>query len=276
MTPWTLHRLSPALGAEVHGIDLRHPLSDEDLALLRGLLLEHQVLFFRDQDITPAQHRDLAARFGPLQTHPAYPTVPGLPEVTILHNDRDNPSRIEAWHTDMTFRPRPPLGALLHAQLMPPVGGDTLWSSMSAAFEGLSDRLQRLLLDLHAEHSFAYGFKESLAAPGGHERLKDALAANPPVHHPAVRTHPESQRRGLFVNSTFTTRLLGLKERESRALLNLLFEHVTAPEYVCRFRWTPKALAFWDNRITQHVPINDYWPAERKMHRVVIDGDTPR
>ena len=271
-----VRRLSTALGAEVGGIDLREALTDARFEALRALLHEHQVLFFRDQDITAAQHKALASRFGPLQTHPAYPTVEGHPEVTILHHTREKPSRIEVWHTDMTFRPRPPLGSILRAKIMPQVGGDTLWASMSAAYEGLSDRMQRFLDGLTAVHSFAHGFKESLAEPGGYERLKGALSDNPPVEHPVIRTHPETGRKGIFVNALFTTHIKELSLPESRAVLEMLWDHAVRPEVTVRFKWRRDSIAFWDNRITQHVPINDYWPQERCMHRVVIDGDAPR
>ncbi len=271
---WNVQPMASALGAEIHGADLRHT-NLETLRAVRTLLHQYQVIFFRDQDITPAQQKEIAAHFGPLQTHPAYPTVPNHPEVTILHHTSQKPSKIEQWHTDMTFRPHPPLGSLLHAQMMPPVGGDTLWASMSAAYEGLSDALQRFLSGLSAVHSFAQGFRESLSEPGGYERLRGALADNPPLQHPVVRKHPETGKLGIFVNCLFTTHIVGMKPAESRALLSFLYTHCTQPEYTCRFRWHHHSLAFWDNRIPQHKPINDYWPAERKMHRVVIEGDRP-
>jgi len=268
--------LAQALGAEVLDIDLREPMTDSRFEVLQALLLEHQVLFFRDQDITARQHTELAGRFGTLMTHPAYPAVEGHPEVTILHHTKDKPSKIEVWHTDMTFRTRPPLGSVLRAKTMPEVGGDTLWASMSAAYEGLSAPMQGFLEGLTAVHSFAHGFKESLAEPGGYERLKGAIASNPPVEHPVVRTHPLTGKRGIFVNALFTTHIKELTLSESRAVLEMLWAHAVQPQYTVRFKWRPNSIAFWDNRITQHVPINDYWPQERCMHRVVIEGDEPR
>lgn len=264
-----------ALGAEVSGVDLAEALSDAAFRDIQDALLKFQVLFFREQDISPEQQRAFAAKFGPLDTHPAYPTVEGLPEVMVLESTRDAPTKIEAWHTDMTFRARPPLGTMLHALIVPDAGGDTEWASMTEAYDGLSPRMQRHLAGLEAEHSFAHGFQESLAEPGGRERLADAVAANPPVRHPVIRTHPATGAKLLFVNPLFTTRILGLPPRESRALLTFLYDHATQPEYTCRFRWEPRSLALWDNRATQHRPINDYFPAHRKMHRVVILGDAP-
>ena len=272
---FTIKPLASALGAELHGVDLTQGLSPEVLAEIRRLLVEHQVIFFRDQDITPAQHKALAESFGPLQTHPAYDTIDGFPEITILESTPEKPTKIEAWHTDMTFRAHPPLGAVLRSKIIPPQGGDTLWASMTAAFDALSEPMQEFLSGLNAEHDFSYGFKESLAEPGGRERLAQAVADNPPVVHPVIRTHPESGKKVIFVNSLFTTRILELSKQESEAILNFLYQHVTAPEFSCRFQWQPNSIAIWDNRSTQHKPVNDYFPAHRKLERITIDGDKP-
>lgn len=267
--------VAAALGAEIGGIDLREPLSDASVAELRSALVEHQVLFFRDQPIEPAHQQALAERFGPLQTHPAYATVEGFPAVTILESTPEKPTLIEKWHTDMTFREHPPMGTMLRSRIIPGRGGDTLFASMSAAWEALSPPMQSLLEGLTAIHSFEHGFRESLAEPGGRERLAQALADNPPVVHPVVRTHPESGRKLLFVNELFTTRICEVSAAESDSLLGFLFRHVQQPEFCCRFRWTENAIALWDNRSTQHKPVNDYFPAHRRMERITIDGDRP-
>ena len=272
---FTVQPLACALGAELSGVDLTLELSPKIFKELRLLLVEYEVVFFRDQDISPAQHRSLAASFGPLQTHPAYNTVEGFPEITILESTAENPSKIEAWHSDMTFREHPPLGTVLRSKIIPAQGGDTLWASMTAAYDGLSTPMQKFLADLTAEHDFSYGFKESLAEPGGRDRLAQAVADNPPVIHPVIRTHPESGKKVIFVNSLFTTRILELNNRESEDVLKLLFEHVVTAEYSCRFRWAPNSIAIWDNRSTQHKPINDYFPAHRMLQRITIDGDLP-
>ncbi len=271
----TLTPISPALGAEVEGLDLRETLSDEQFSDLRQALVEHQVLFFRNQPIEPAHQQALAELFGPLQTHPAYATVEGHPAVTILESTPEKPTLIEKWHTDMTFRPHPPMGTMLRSRIVPSQGGDTLFASMTAAWEALSAPVQALLEGLTAVHSFEHGFRESLAQPGGRERLAQALADNPPVEHPVVRTHPESGRRLLFVNELFTTRISQLTAKESEYLLSFLFSHIKQPEFCCRFRWSEDAIAFWDNRSTQHKPVNDYFPAHRRMERITIDGDRP-
>ena len=272
---FTVQPLACALGAELSGVDLTLELSPKIFKELRRLLVEYEVVFFRDQDISPAQHRSLAASFGPLQTHPAYNTVEGFPEITILESTAENPSKIEAWHSDMTFREHPPLGTVLRSKIIPAQGGDTLWASMTAAYDGLSTPMQNFLADLTAEHDFSYGFKESLAEPGGRERLAQAVSDNPPVIHPVIRTHPESGKKVIFVNSLFTTRILELNNRESEDVLKFLFEHVVTAEYSCRFRWAPNSIAIWDNRSTQHKPINDYFPAHRMLQRITIDGDIP-
>ena len=267
--------MAGALGAEVHGIDLSSELDPPTAAEIRRLLVEHEVIFFRDQDITPAQQRALALSLGPVQTHPAYATVDGYPEITILESTAEKPTRIEAWHTDMTFREHPPMATILRAVVTPDRGGDTLWASASAAYEALSPEMQVFLGGLTAVHDFSHGFKESLAEPGGRERLADAVAANPPVRHPVVRTHPESGRKILYVNSLFTTHIEGLQARESDAILAFLYSHLSTVEFSCRFQWRPHSIALWDNRSTQHKPVNDYFPRHRLMHRITVDGDQP-
>ena len=261
-----------ALGAEIYGLDLSGELSDTEFEALRQAWLDFEVVFFRDQAITPESHASLANRFGSPQLHEAYPHVPGFPQITILENDEANPSKIEKWHTDMTFRQNPPLGSILHGVIIPARGGDTLFASMSAAYEGLSDSMQQFLSSLTAIHDFSHGFRESLAEPGGRERLAQMVADNPPVEHPVIREHPESGKKIIYVNSLFTVAIKDMKPKESDALLAFLFDHVTTPEYTCRFHWQPNSVAFWDNRIVQHKPVNDYYPQHRKMQRITIDN----
>ncbi len=270
-----LEAYSGALGATVSDLDLTEPLSEHELAALKQALLDHEVLFFRDQALQPEAHARLADYFGPPQHHEAYEHVDGYPQITILENDADRPSKIEMWHADMTFRKHPPLGSILHGVIIPEKGGDTMFASMSAAFEGLSSQMQSLLSGLTAIHDFSYGFKESLAEPGGQERLAPMVRDNPPVEHPVVRVHPESGKKSLYVNCLFTVGIKGMSEKESQALLNFLYEHMTADEFACRFKWQSNSIAFWDNRIVQHKPVNDYYPQHRKMQRITIDGDTP-
>lgn len=265
-----------ALGAEIRGLDLAAALTDEQIRAVSAALVEHKVLFFREQAISPSDHRRFASYFGPLQSHPAYPHVDGFPELTILSSDREHPSKIEKWHTDMTFRPCPPLGSILRARVVPARGGDTRWLNLETAWATLAPEFQSRLAPLQAEHSFEHGFRESLAEPGERERLADALRDNPPVTHPVMRTHPVSGRPCLFVNSLFTTRIIGIDANESADLLSELFEHIENEDHQCRFQWSVDSIAFWDNRATQHCPVNDWWPAARRHERITIEGDRPR
>ena len=275
MSRLNIKPLSGCIGAEIHGIDLTKPITHELYIQLRECLVEYEVIFFRDQAITSAQQYALASMFGPLQSHPAYQTVEGFPEISILESTADKPTKIECWHSDMTFRQHPPLATVLRAQVVPDKGGDTLWASMTAAYRGLSKSMQDFLSTLTAVHDFSYGFKESLAEPGGQQRLAQALVDNPPVRHPVIRTHPESGKSVIFVNELFTRHIEGLSRSESDALLAFIFEHIRTPEYSCRFAWQPDSIAIWDNRSTQHKPINDYFPAHRRLERITIDGDLP-
>ena len=268
-------RVAGALGAELQAVNLGDGFDAELAGTLRALLNKHEVLFLRDQNIEPAAQKALAAIFGPLQTHPAYNTVEGLPEVMILESTPENPSKIEVWHSDMTFRQHPPSVTVLRGITIPEVGGDTLFASMTAAYDALSSAMQRYLDGLVAVHDFSHGFKESLAEPGGRERLADALTANPPVRHPVVQTHPETGKKVLFVNALFTTHIEGLPPLESAEVLQFLWRHASLPEFTCRFNWAPNSMVLWDNRSTQHKPVNDFFPATRRLHRVVSEGDQP-
>jgi|TARA_B110000438_G_scaffold145519_1_gene140085 taurine dioxygenase len=265
-----------ALGAEISGINLCKKLSSNELIAIKQALLDYEVLFFRKQPLSPDNHLYFAKLFGDPQLHEAYPHVEDFPELTILENDEANPSKIEEWHTDMTFRECPPLGSILHGVVIPETGGDTMFTSLSAAYESLSESMQTDLEKLSATHDFSYGFKESLKEPGGRERLAPMIKNNPPVEHPLVRTHPESRKKGLFVNKLFTSHINGLEESKSKDLLDFLYSHIEDTKHTCRFSWQKDSIAFWDNRITQHKPVNDYWPQLRRMQRITIDdGNRP-
>ncbi len=264
-----------ALGAEIYGLDLSQDMDADDIQRVHKLLNSYEVIFFRDQDISPERQRALALTFGPLQTHPAYDTVPDYPEITILESTPDKHTKIEACHSEMTLREQPPMGTVLRCAVSPTKGGDTMWASMTAAYEGLSAPMKAFLEGLIAVHDFSHGFRESLAEPGGRERLADAVAANPPVRHPVIRTHPETGKKVVFVNSLFTTHIEGMRTAESKAILEFLYQHCTTPEYTCRFKWQVNSIAIWDNRSTQHKPVNDYFPEYRRMERITIDGDKP-
>jgi taurine dioxygenase len=267
--------ISGSLGAEISGIDLAGEMTSAMYKEIHRLLISYGVIFFRDQDISHARQKELAMSFGPLQTHPAYDTIEGFPEITILESTPEKPSKIEKWHTDMTFRRHPPMGTVLRSKMIPEKGGDTLWSCMSTAYSGLSPAMQNMLGGFTAIHDFRHGFRESLAEPGGQQRLAQAIADNPPVEHPVIRVHPENGKKVIYVNSLFTTHIVGLPTKESEVVLQFLFDHVTTPEYTCRFSWKTNSIAIWDNRSTQHKPVNDYFPASRRLERITIDGDKP-
>jgi len=273
----TLTPLSIALGAQISGIDISQPLSLEDRDFIEQALLEHQVLFFRDQPIEPPQQARFAAYFGDLHIHPIYPNVPDQPEVLVLDTAVTDVRDNAVWHTDVTFLPTPALGAVLSAKLLPAFGGDTLWASGIAAYEALSAPLKSLLEGLTATHDFTRSFplERFGNSPEDLVRWEEARRKNPPLSHPVIRTHPVSGRRSLFVNEGFTTRINELSENESEAILKLLFAHATRPEFTVRWRWQVNDVAFWDNRVTQHFAVDDYRPARRMMHRATVLGDVP-
>lgn len=264
--------LTTQLGAEVSGVDLARPLADDVVAEVRAALLAHKVLFFRDQDLEPDALTRVASAFGePTEAHPVEPSVEGHPEVLAL--DSDEGARADIWHSDLTFQDRPPLGALLHARVVPPVGGDTIWADMTAAFAALSAPLAGFLEGCTATHS--------ASKAGGYFAARDQSGAKAartaeaePVHHPVVRRHPETGRPSLFVNPLFTVKIDGLRRRESDALLQLVQDIATEPERVVRWRWRAGDLAFWDNRCTMHYALLDY-RERRRMERVALHGDRP-
>ncbi|MEB0208289.1 taurine dioxygenase [Pseudomonas sp. CCC3.1] len=273
----TITPISSALGAQIDGVDLTQPLSLEHRDAIEQALLKHQVIFFRNQPVTPQQQARFAANFGDLHIHPIYPNVPEQPEVLVLDTAVTDVRDNAMWHTDVTFLPTPALGAVLSAKQLPAFGGDTLWASGIAAFEGLSKPLQVLLDGLTATHDFTKSFplERFGSTPEDFARWEQTRKSNPPLSHPVIRTHPVSGRKALFVNEGFTTRINELSDLESEAILKLLFAHATRPEYTIRWRWQENDVAFWDNRVTQHYAVDDYRPNRRVMHRATILGDAP-
>jgi len=273
--PFGVVPLTPAIGAEIENIDLSRPLDAETLAALRAVLLEAKVVFFRDQDITTEQHLAFARAFGPLEVHPFAPHKPGYPEVLAITHDRENPGRENAWHSDVTWRLEPSLGSVLRAVDVPPVGGDTLFADMYAAYEGLADDIKAKIDGRTAIHDFEV-FRVRLRRKGAsEEEIADFDRKYPPAEHPVVRTHPETGRKGIYVNVAFTKYIVGMEREKSDALLTHLYAQARVPEYQCRFRWRQNSIAFWDNRACQHYAVSDYWPAVRRMERVTIIGDKP-
>lgn len=262
---------SPTIGAEIRGVSLGDALPDATLDALRTALVEFKVLFFRDQDITVHDQSRFAAHFGELEEHPFLPANTEHSHVIRFAKDEEVVGYENIWHSDVSWRERPSLGSVLRAIEVPPVGGDTLWCDMEAAYDGLSDDLKERLDGRIAVHDFAHSFGLALSA----EQLAERRAEFPPAEHAIFRTHPESGRRCIYVNAIFTSHIPGLPADESDALLARLYAEASVPEYQCRLRWSPGTVAFWDNRSTQHYASSDYWPMPRVMERVTVIGDQP-
>ncbi|MGW2343135.1 TauD/TfdA dioxygenase family protein [Streptomyces sp. NPDC001661] len=272
--PYELFELVPqgaTIGAEIRGLDLSRPLSPELREELNRALLEWKVLFFRGQHLTSESQRDFARNWGELETNPLLERGDSEDVVRFDKGAGGVPSYENVWHTDVTFRERPALGAVLQVREVPPFGGDTMWADMAAAYDNLSDEVRARIEGAEAEHDFLPGFRRFY----GPERLAQWQELFPPVTHPVVRRHPETGRRMLFVNTSFTTRILGMERAESDRLLRLLYQQAHVPEFQVRFRWQPGDIAFWDNRATQHYAVADYGDARRVAERVAIAGDRP-
>jgi taurine dioxygenase len=273
----SITRLTPTIGAVVDGLELAEPLSEDVRTRIDRALVDHHVLFFRNQSLTPVQHREFAGRFGRLHVHPIYPAHPEVPEVMVLDTDVVDVQDNAIWHTDVTFSETPPMGGILIARVLPESGGDTLWSSTIAAYESLSPPMQRFLQGLTATHNIMQSFPAERfgMSAEAQARLERAKATHPPVSHPVVRTHPISGRKALFVQAGFTTHINELTAPESRALLAYLYAHAVKPEFTVRWKWRVGDVAFWDNRVTQHYATDDYRPTRRVMNRATIIGDRP-
>jgi taurine dioxygenase len=260
--------LTPVVGGEISGIDLTQRLSNPQVADLNQALADYLVIFFRDQPINHEQHKTLARHFGGIHIAPSTAPwrVPGHPEVTIIHADKDSKFIAgEDWHSDMSCDPEPPMGSILYLHTVPEPGGDTVFSSMYAAYDALSDRMKAHLDGLTAMHDAIVGF-------GG---ITPEGMKLPRSSHPVVRTHPVTGRKALYVNRGFTTYIEGIPKEESAALLSYLFQHVQRPEFQCRFHWRPHSIAMWDNRSLQHSAIWDYFPNTRSGYRIQISGERP-
>lgn len=269
-----IRRVAGALGAEISGVDLSQALADDTVAAIRQALLEHQVIFFRDQDLTPAQQVAFGRRFGPLNIHPYVSGMAGQPEVMeIIKEPSDRINFGGGWHSDMSFLETPAIGSILYAVELPEWGGDTLFASQAAAYDALSPGLQRTLEGLNAVHSASreYSAQGHSAQKRGSMNVAEADGYVGEYVHPMVLVHPETGRKALYVNPAFTLRIDGWKTRESKALLDYLFEHCRYEGFTCRFRWTPGAVAFWDNRSVWHFALNDYPGQRRHMRRVTVD-----
>jgi taurine dioxygenase len=266
-----VRKCTPHIGAEIYGVDLSKPLGDEQFQEVHAALMEHLVIFFRDQSMSPERQKELGGRFGKLHVHPAAPSVlPGHPEVFVIKADEGSKFVAgEDWHSDVSCEIEPPMGTMLYLTTVPPDGGgDTLFANMYRAFDTLSEPVRKLIDGMTAIHDGEQFYR-------GRYSNDDSGKVYPRAEHPMVRTHPVTRRKALFVNRFFTTRIVGLSRNESDALLHMLFRHIETPEFQMRFRWQPGSVAFWDNRCAQHHALWDYYPHKRYGHRVTICGDRP-
>jgi taurine dioxygenase len=267
--------IAGALGAEIGGVDLARDLSDDTVAEIRNAWLEHLVVFFRDQELTPAQFLAFARRIGEPVEYPFVKGMDDFPEIiTVSKLPHETVNFGGIWHSDTVYLDRPPMGTLLVAREVPPYGGDTMFANMYAAYEALSPGLQRVLDGLRAVHSSALADVSKTRE----DRIKDAGFGDDREfcsEHPVVRTHPETGRKALYVNVAHTSRFAGWTEEESKPLLRYLFDHAVRPEFTCRFQWRVGSIAMWDNRCAMHNPVNDYHGHTRTMHRITLAGDVP-
>jgi taurine dioxygenase len=268
-----------AVGATIGEIDLTQRIPNEAVREIHTALMRHGVVFFRDQHLTPKQHADFARPFGRMRIakHTSFEIFEGVPEMSVLINDKDRPPNVNHYHSDGIFRQSPEFASILRAVECPVAGGDTIFIGSTAAYNGLSESMKAYLSNKNAIHNFMklHGSpKKNRSWEGdGAARMERAQKANPPVIHPLVRIHPVSGRKSLYISESFTMDIEGLPQEESRGLLTFLFRHCALPEYQCRFHWRPGSIAFWDNRATQHYAVADYWPERRLMHRVSIETD---
>jgi taurine dioxygenase len=281
--PLTVHALDAPLGAEVFGLDLTRPVPDAEFKRVHRAHLDHHVLVFRDQRITPQQQVDFSRRFGPLQIHVLRQfQLAGHPEVLIVSNIMENgqPTGLGDagyyWHSDLSYKAQPSLGSMLHAQELPAEGGDTLFADQHLAYDALAPALRHAVDGLQAEHSYLAKYEDLRQRNPFRPKLSDAqIAEVAPVIQPVVRTHPETGRKALFVSEHFTTRIVGVPEHESRELLAELFAHSTKPEFVYRHSWQPHDMVFWDNRSVMHLAAGCPPDQRRRLNRTTIEGDTP-
>jgi taurine dioxygenase len=274
MSKIRIRKVAGALGAEISGVDLSQQLSDEVVAQIRAAFVEHQVIFFRDQELSPSQQTAFGRRFGPLNIHPYVSGMEDHPEVMeIIKEPSDKTNFGGGWHSDMSFLETPAIGSILHAIELPDWGGDTLFSSQAAAYEALTPALRATLDTLNAVHSAGREYSSSghSAQKRASMKVVEAEGAVGEFIHPVVLTHPETGRKALYVNPAFTTKFEGWSMRESKPLLDFLFDHCRSEAFTCRFRWSPGAVAFWDNRSVWHYALNDYPGQRRHMRRVTVD-----
>jgi len=269
-----IERVTPTIGAEISGVDLSSVNDPAVLDEIYEAVIEHLVLFFRDQELSPQVQFDFAKSFGTLaEPHPIYPHLPGFNRVVLLENDGDRPPDTDDWHTDLTFQKKPPFLSVLYAKEVPECGGDTLWSNMYAAYDTLPGELQALVSRLSAVHDMGAFRNDYLGDTNDIDALNKAMSSVGSAVHSVAPEHPVTGRRLLFVNRSFTQHIVGMLKTESDRLLQYLFSHLENVNLQVRFRWRMGSVAMWDNRSTQHYAVADYLPNYRRMHRVIVNTD---
>lgn len=274
----TISPIAGALGAEIDGVDLSGDISNAAFDEIHQAFLDHHVIFFRDQhSLSPDAHKAFARRFGTLNVHPYVQGMADHPELLeIIKEPEDKVNFGGGWHSDMSFLEEPALGSLLYAIEVPETGGDTLFASQIAAYDALSDGMKTMLSGLKAVHSASREYSAQGHSAQARKSMQATTATEAPEYeHPVVRTHPESGRKGLYINPAFTLRFAGMTKRESKPLLDFLFNHSRDERFTCRFRWSAGTLAFWDNRCCWHYALNDYAGHRRHMRRATVNGDRP-
>ena len=279
MSTLTIRKVAGALGAEISGVDLGADLPDEVIAQIRQAFVQHQVVFFRDQHLSPEQQLAFGRRFGPLNIHPYVAGMEGHPEVMeIVKEPEDRVNFGGGWHSDMSFLEKPSIGSILYAVEIPEWGGDTLFASQAAAYDALSPGLKATLETLNGVHSAGREYSSQGHSAQERKTMKvvEAEGAVGEFIHPIVKVHPETGRKALYVNPGFTLNFEGWSREESAALLGYLYQHATKPQFVHRFQWKPGSMAIWDNRATWHLAMNDYQGQRRLMHRILTAPKQPR
>jgi len=265
--------ITPVIGASISGISLNQDLKSDTVEKIYNALIKYQVIFFREQDLTPESHLKLAKRFGDIDPgHPVYPHVEGFQSIVLLKNDESSRPDTNDWHKDLTFKSNPPFASILHGVSVPKIGGDTLWASMSAVYDSLTDGWKEDLEGLEAIHDMGT-FRNDFYKEGGINSVNSALKKVGSAVHKVIETHPISGKKYLNVNQSFTRNILNVSQGASDHILQFLFQLLARPEFQVRFHWQNNSVAIWDNRITQHYAVNDYLPNSRHMQRVTIIND---
>ena len=273
---YKIEKLTSSIGAEIKGFDFTKTLNQKDYDFIYKGLIDHKVVFIRNQFLSPKNHLDLARSFGEIKSsHPIYPHLEDFPEITLLENNKNNPPDTDVWHTDLTFKPNPPFASILYSLVIPPFGGDTLWSNMSDAYANLPKGLKNEIANLRAIHDMS-DFRNNYTKeePDGLAiKLIEAHKEFGSAIHPLVKKHPVTGKFHLYVNPGFTNQIVGMNSSDSRRLLNYLYEHMNQPKYQIRFKWSKNTIAIWDNRCTMHFALADYFPEKRKMCRITVIND---